>query len=122
MIRLYWQEVFAAARTLHTALKPDAVRLPDELSAAFSQISRKHCRAVMVMSSALYVGARVPRTLAGQHRVAASYDNRIIAHAGGLMSWGHDGHVAPRRYLRRQNPPKVPSPPTFRSSDRPSSI
>jgi putative ABC transport system substrate-binding protein len=88
---LYWQEIFAAARTLHTVLKPIAVRRADELSAAFSQISREHCRAVMVMSSALYVGARVQLVaLAAQHRVAASYDNRIIVDAGGLMSYGPD--------------------------------
>ena len=88
---LYWQEIFAAARTLDTVLKPIAVRRADELSAAFSQISREHCRAVMVMSSALYVGARVQLVaLAAQHRVAASYDNRIIVDAGGLMSYGPD--------------------------------
>jgi putative tryptophan/tyrosine transport system substrate-binding protein len=33
---LYWQEVFAAARTLHTVLKPIAVRRADELPAAFA--------------------------------------------------------------------------------------
>jgi putative tryptophan/tyrosine transport system substrate-binding protein len=88
---LYWQEIFAAARTFHTVLKPIAVRSADELPAAFSQISREHCRAVMVMSSALYVGARVQLVaLAAQHGVAASYDNRIIVDAGGLMSYGPD--------------------------------
>ena len=88
---LYWQEVLAAARTLHTLLKPISVRRADELPAAFSQISREHCQAVMVMSSALYVGERVQLVaLAAQHRVAASYDNRVIVDAGGLMSYGPD--------------------------------
>jgi putative ABC transport system substrate-binding protein len=88
---LYWQEIFAAARTLHIDLKPIAARGADELPAAFSQISREHCRAVMVMSSPLYVGARVQLVaLAEQHRVAASYDNRVIVDAGGLMSYGPD--------------------------------
>ena len=88
---LYWQEIVAAARTLHTVLKPIAVRRADELPAAFSQISREHCQAVMVMSSALYAGARVQLVaLAAQHRVAASYDNRVIVDAGGLMSYGPD--------------------------------
>ena len=86
---LYWQEIFAAARTLHTVLKPIAVRRADELPAAFSQISREHCQAVMVMSCPLYVSARVQLVaLAAQHRVAASYDNRVIVDAGGLMSYG----------------------------------
>ena len=61
----------------------------------------------MVMSSSLYVGARVQLVaLAAQHRVAVSYDNRVIVDAGGLMlvRAGHDGHVAPRLYLRRQDP------------------
>jgi putative ABC transport system substrate-binding protein len=41
---LYWQEIFAAARTLHTVLKPIRVRRADELPAAFSQISRNVAR------------------------------------------------------------------------------
>ncbi len=88
---LYWQEIVDSARTLHTVLKPIAARRADELPAAFSQISREHCRAVMVMSSALYAGARAQLVaLAAQHRVAASYDNRVIVDAGGLMSYGPD--------------------------------
>ena len=40
------------------------------------------------MSSSLYVGERVQLVaLAAQHRVAASYDNRVSADAGGLMSY-----------------------------------
>jgi putative ABC transport system substrate-binding protein len=87
----YWQEVIATARTLHTVLKPVAVRRADELPAAFLQISREQCRAVMVMSSPLYVGARAQLVaLAAQYRVAVSYDNRVIVEAGGLMSYGPD--------------------------------
>ena len=95
---LYWQEIFAAARTLHTVLKPIRVRRADELPAAFSQISQERCQAVMVMSSPLYVGARVQLVaLAAQHRVAASYDNRIIVADGGLMSYGPDTNEMWRR-------------------------
>jgi putative ABC transport system substrate-binding protein len=84
-------EIFAAARALHTVLKPIAVSRADDLPAAFSQISRERCQAVMVMSSPLYVSARVQLVaLAAQHRIAASYDNRIIVDAGGLMSYGPD--------------------------------
>jgi putative tryptophan/tyrosine transport system substrate-binding protein len=113
---LYWQEVFAAARTLHTLLKPISVRRADELPAAFSQISQEHCQAVMVTSSALYVGERVQLVaLAAQHRVAASYDNRVIVDAGGLMSYGPDTSDMLRRaaiyvdkILKGANPGDLP--------------
>ena len=95
---LYWHEILAAAQTLHTVLKPIRVHRADELPGAFSQISQEHCRAVMVMSSPLYVNAREQLvTLAAQHRVAASYDNRIIVAAGGLMSYGPDTNNMWRR-------------------------
>jgi putative tryptophan/tyrosine transport system substrate-binding protein len=95
---LYWQEILAAARTLRIALKPIRVRRADELLPAFSHISQQHCQAAMVMSSPLYVGARVQLVaLAAQHRVAASYDTRIIVADGGLMSYGPDTNNMWRR-------------------------
>ena len=43
------------------------------------------------MSDPLFVYARQELTeLAAQHGVAASYDNRLIVDAGGLMSYGPD--------------------------------
>ena len=43
------------------------------------------------MSDPLFVYARQELIeLAAQHRVAASYDNRLIVDAGGLMSYGPD--------------------------------
>ena len=54
-------------------------------------MTRHHCRAVVVMSDALFVDAsRQLIELAAQHRIAASYDNRLIVDAGGLMSYGPD--------------------------------
>jgi putative tryptophan/tyrosine transport system substrate-binding protein len=85
---LYWREISTAAQTLRT----------DELPTAVSQISREHCRAVMVMSSALYVSARVQLVaLPARHWVAAIYDNRLIVDAGGLMSYGPDTNDMLRR-------------------------
>ena len=50
------------------------------------------------MSSPLYVGARVQLVaLAARHRIAASYDNRIIVADGGLMSYGPDTNDMWRR-------------------------
>ena len=49
------------------------------------------CRAVVVMSDPLFVmTSRQLIELAAQHRMAASYDNRPIVNAGGLMSYGPD--------------------------------
>jgi putative tryptophan/tyrosine transport system substrate-binding protein len=43
------------------------------------------------MASAVFVGARRQFVeFAAQHRIAASYDNRLIVEAGGLMSYGPD--------------------------------
>jgi putative ABC transport system substrate-binding protein len=43
------------------------------------------------MSEPLFVQeSRQLIELAGQHRIAASYDNRLIVDAGGLMSYGPD--------------------------------
>lgn len=49
------------------------------------------CQALVVMSDPLFVNAR--RQLidpSGQHRIAASYDNKLIVDTGGLMSYGPD--------------------------------
>jgi putative ABC transport system substrate-binding protein len=94
----YWQEMFAAAATHHTVVKPIRVRRADELQAAFSQISQEHWQAMIVMSSPLYVGVHEQLVaLPTQHRVAASYDNRMIVAAGELMSYGPDTNGMWRR-------------------------
>ncbi len=88
---LAWREITAAAQTLPHVLKPIAVRRADELETGFAEIARQGCRALLAMSSPLYVGVRVRLAeLAAQHRIAASYDNRVIVNAGGLMSYGPD--------------------------------
>ena len=56
-----------------------AVSSAGELEAGFAEIARQRCRALLVMSSAAYFGARVRfAELAAQYRIAASYDNRLI--------------------------------------------
>lgn len=63
----------------------------DELSSAFDELKRQQCQAVILMSDPLFVAARRQLVeLAAQHRIAASYDNKLIAHVGGLMSYGPD--------------------------------
>ena len=86
-----WQELAGAAKSLRVALQPILVRDASELAAGFTTIVRSQCRAALVMPDPLFVGVRQALVeLAAQHRIAVSYDNRLIAEAGGLMSYGPD--------------------------------
>jgi putative ABC transport system substrate-binding protein len=87
----YSRELAAAAKALGVSLLPILVSSMNELSAGFAEMTRQHCRAAVVMSDPLFVYARQELIeLAAQHGVAASYDNRLIVDAGGLMSYGPD--------------------------------
>jgi putative ABC transport system substrate-binding protein len=73
------------------ALVPVSVAEADKLPAGFAEIIAHHCGAVVVMADPLFVFAsRRLIELTVQHRIAASYDNRLIVEAGGLMSYGPD--------------------------------
>jgi putative ABC transport system substrate-binding protein len=68
------------------------------LGAGFAEIARQGCRTLLVMASPVFVGMRQQLVdLAAQHRIAASYDNRLIVDAGGLMSYGPDTSDMQRR-------------------------
>ena len=85
------RELAAAAKALGVALVPVSVADVNELPAAFAEITRHQCRATVVMSVPLFVMAsRQLIDLAAEHHIAASYDNRLIVKAGGLMSYGPD--------------------------------
>jgi putative tryptophan/tyrosine transport system substrate-binding protein len=76
---------------LGVALLPITVADVNDLATGFTEMRRHHCRALMVMSDPVFVYAsRQLIELAAQHRIAASYDNRLIVDAGGLMSYGPD--------------------------------
>jgi putative tryptophan/tyrosine transport system substrate-binding protein len=84
-------ELVAAAKALGVALVPVSVADANELTAGFAEITTHQCRALVVMPDPLFIlASRQVIELAGQHRVAASYDNRLIVDAGGLMSYGPD--------------------------------
>jgi putative ABC transport system substrate-binding protein len=84
-------ELAAAAKALGVALLPITVADVNDLATGFAEISRHQCRTLVVMSDPLFVQAnRQLSELAGQYRIAASYDNRLIVDAGGLMSYGPD--------------------------------
>jgi putative ABC transport system substrate-binding protein len=83
------RELAAAAKALGVVLLPISLADVTELSNGFTDMTRHHCRAVVVMSDPLFVQASQQLVeLAAQYRVAASYDNRLIVNAGGLMSYG----------------------------------
>jgi putative ABC transport system substrate-binding protein len=84
-------ELTAAAKALGVALVPVPVADASELPAGFAQITRHQCRALVAMPDPLFIlASRQLIELADRHRVAASYDNRLIVDAGGLMSYGPD--------------------------------
>jgi putative tryptophan/tyrosine transport system substrate-binding protein len=88
---LGWREITTAAERIGAVLRPVAARNPGELDAAFAEIKRQRCLALVVMSSPLFVGMRAElAALAARHRIPASYDNRLIVEAGGLLSYGPD--------------------------------
>jgi putative ABC transport system substrate-binding protein len=85
------QQLAAAAKALGLTLLPVSVPDINELASGFTEMAQHHCRALVVMSDPLFVGARKQLVeLATQHRIAASYDNWLIVDAGGLMSYGPD--------------------------------
>jgi putative ABC transport system substrate-binding protein len=95
------QELAAAAKALGVPLLPITVADVNDLATGFAQIRRQDCRTLVVMSDPLFVQvSRQLIELAGQYRIAASYDNRLIVVAGGLMSYGPDTVDMMRRAAR----------------------
>jgi putative ABC transport system substrate-binding protein len=84
-------ELTAAAKALGVALVPVLVADASELPVGFAEITRHQCRALVVMPDPLFIlASRQLIELANHHRVAASYDNRLIVDAGGFMSYDPD--------------------------------
>ena len=111
-----WREITAAAKTLGIEPKAIEARHESELATAFTEIDGQHCGVLLVMSDAIYFGARVRlASLAAHQRVPASYDNRQIVDAGGLMSYGPNTNDMLRRavsyvdkILKGANPADLP--------------
>jgi putative tryptophan/tyrosine transport system substrate-binding protein len=86
-----YSELAAAAKALGVPLLPITVADVNDLVTSFAEITKHQCWALVAMSDPLFVQAsRQLIELAGQYRIAASYDNRLIVDAGGLMSYGPD--------------------------------
>jgi putative ABC transport system substrate-binding protein len=84
-------ELTAAAKALGVLLLPITVADANDLATRFAEIAEHQCRALVAMSEPLFIQeSRQLIELAGQYRIAASYDNRLIVNAGGFMSYGPD--------------------------------
>jgi len=84
-------ELATAAKALGVPLLPITVADVNDLATRIAEIAKHQCRALVAMSEPLFVQeSRQLIELAGQYRIAASYDNRLIVNAGGLMSYGPD--------------------------------
>jgi len=85
------QELADAAKALGVLLLPITVADANDLATRIAEIAEHQCRALVAMSEPLFLQeSRRLIELAGQYRIAASYDNRLIVNAGGFMSYGPD--------------------------------
>ena len=83
------EELKAAAPSLSIELSFVGVRRPEEFGPAFSAVSRAHAQALYVIGDALFVANRMTLlTLASKARLPSIYAQRMVAEAGGLMSYG----------------------------------
>ena len=116
-------EVEAAARKLGLDVLPVGIRRAEEIVPAFMTL-KDRAEALYVCGDALITNNRIRIvTLALGARLATMYPSREHVDAGGLMSYGPnfpDLHRGRRTTLTRYC--AVGSPPTSRSSSRPSSI
>jgi putative ABC transport system substrate-binding protein len=83
------QDVEPAARALGLQIQVVRASTSREIDAAFANFARERPDALFVGSDALFANRRIQLThLAARHAIPATYGNREIAEAGGLMSYG----------------------------------
>src|SRR5262249_55238602 len=96
-----------------------------EINAAFASLGRERPDALFVGGDGFFNSRHVQIVnLASRHAVPATYADRLMAEAGGLMSYGSDIVDAWRQfgvYVSRILNSRVPSRRTCRSCRRPSS-
>lgn len=85
--QLRWTEV--AARTLQVELQVVEARAPHELDDAFAAIARRGARALIVLPDPMFLSQRSRiAELAVRAQLAAAFNWRDYAEAGGLLSYG----------------------------------
>jgi putative tryptophan/tyrosine transport system substrate-binding protein len=82
-------ELEAASRKLGTRLQHVRARSPDEIENAFTAMANERASALLVLSDAMFLGARRKITeLARGRALPAMYSQREFVDAGGLASYG----------------------------------
>ena len=110
------KEVEAAARHLGLQIQVIRASTGREIDAAFAAFGREPPDSVYVAGDAFFTSRHVQLThLAARHAIPATYGNREITEAGGLMSYGTDRSDAFRqmgvytgRILKGEKPADLP--------------
>jgi putative ABC transport system substrate-binding protein len=109
-------DVDPAARALGLRIQVFKASSGREIEAAFAAIASDRPDALFVSADPLFVGRRVQLVnLASRHAIPATYSNRAIADAGGLMSYGsnlmdawHQLGIYAGRILKGAKPADLP--------------
>jgi putative ABC transport system substrate-binding protein len=110
------QEVESAAHAAGQQLLVLAANSEEEIEAAFMRMVQDGASALLVMADPVFTSRRQQITaLAARHKIPAIYDQRDIAAAGGLMSYGSSFRDAYRqldiyagRVLKGEKPADMP--------------
>ena len=83
--------VEAAARAMGLHIQMINASTSSEINSAFASLARERPDALFVGGDAFFINRRVQLiSLAARHALPATYADRILAEAGGLMSYGTD--------------------------------
>jgi ABC-type uncharacterized transport system substrate-binding protein len=92
------REVEAAAKVMGMQIQVVKASTSGEINAAFAGLERERPDALFVGGDTLFVTRRVQLSnLASRHAIPAIYNDRLLAEAGGLMSYGSDVRDAHRQ-------------------------
>ncbi len=95
---LSMKEIRAAARSFKIQLQPVRARTPDELDAAFAEMTRVRADALIALGDPIFFLHRQRLAdLAAKNRLPAIYAQRENAEAGGLMAYGASSQEMARR-------------------------
>jgi|SRR5271166_744997 len=86
----FLQEANEAARLLRFEPRPVAAGDPGQFDAAFAEVARQQCAAILASDPVFTMARSQLIALAARYRVAAIYDTRRFVDNGGLISYGPD--------------------------------
>ncbi len=121
--KIFLKEAQDAAEGLRIHVRPVVIAKVEEIEAAFSTMNRERSEALIVQT--LFIRAlgqaRNIADLAVKNKQPAVSDGLGFAEAGGLLFYGPDLIPVAVFFILWIKSSKVPSPPTFPSSNQPSS-